>query len=584
MSEWLDFGVYFHFRLICVYFHRQLTTLPCKSKVKYIPVVNNNQQQDKMESRNPASPHSPRRRRSTSEQLFLLRHSNDIKSPEESERVVTKYFKRLASIKESIKNISSNIELGLPCGISVYTYHTFVTLLLISFGFNRWSAWILYLISWFWQISGFVLCFLHTKRPDYEATQRKYETNRALYQSNGVSILKPLHGVPERLLANLDTYFNLNYPKYELLLCIKCREGQEPLIKLVEAMIKKYPNVDATISYGNRDWGVNPKLCNMGTGYDIAKYDLIWIADANIVCSDCVIQDMVDKCALDEKVALVHQVPWMISGPGTTTKDPYSTVGYITGGSVLDRWYFATGHSRTYFIVNHLICTCLNGMSSMIKKKHLEQVGGLKHFGQFVAEDCEIGAALDAKGFKSKLCVHPGLQNLAESDFNTFIDRRVRWARLRYNMPKTATIGPWEIVQESHWCVLVYSVALCWHYDLWEYVVPIALGQAATWCFVDCLVFALLDRSIGLPKAWVDKPNNNLFFDWGKVVDGENGGLTRFLYNLLRHYVLWLVREISVLIIISKALADVSSVAWGGKKFELRGGKSSSKVNQQKVE
>ena len=33
-----------------------------------------------------------------------------------------------------------------------------------------------------------------------------------------------------------------------------------------------------------------------------------WIADANIVGSDCVIQDMVSQCVADENVALVHQV------------------------------------------------------------------------------------------------------------------------------------------------------------------------------------------------------------------------------------------------------------------------------------
>ena len=57
-------------------------------------------------------------------------------------------------------------------------------------------------------------------------------------------------------------------------------------------------------------------------------------------------------------------------------------------------------------------------------------------------------------------------------------------------------------------------------------------------------------------------------------------GLQRFAYNLLRHYLLWLVREVSVLIIIGKALYNVRHVEWGGKQFQLRGAARSASVEQ----
>ena len=88
----------------------------------------------------------------------------------------------------------------------------------------------------------------------------------------------------------------------------------------------------------------------MGTGYQDSKYELVWIADANIVASDATIQDMVEKLVLDPLCGLCHQVPWIISGPGNYGK--LSELGNISGGSVLDRWYFATGHARGYFFAN----------------------------------------------------------------------------------------------------------------------------------------------------------------------------------------------------------------------------------------
>jgi hypothetical protein len=151
-------------------------------------------------------------------------------------------------------------------------------------------------------------------------------------------------------------------------------------------------------------------------------------------------------------------------------------------------------------------------------------------------------------------------------------------------MPKVGQWSPFEILIEAHWYQMFLVVALCWHHNAGLYfMVAAGFSHAAAWCLVDSLQFALLDRSIGLPEAWEDTLSNNLFFDWGKV-STESGGLQRFVYNLFRHYILWIVREVTVFIIIAKALSDISAVGWGGKKFELRGGKASTSVSQMSPE
>ena len=281
-------------------------------------------------------------------------------------------------------------EFKLPCGLPVLAYHLlcFCALAALTLA-SAWSAAVVLVLVWVWQVVGLYATVASLSRPNYDKSRQKYKTHSELYSTNGVSILKPLHGVPQRLATNLEEYFRLRYPAYELLLCIQEERGQGELLRLIARLMEKYPHVDATVSVGCMgDWGINPKVCNMGTGYACAKYDLIWIADANIVCSDCVLQDMVERFAADpDECGLVHQVPWMISGPGRSPHDPYSMEGYISGGSVLDRWYFATGHARGYFGVNYMLFTCLNGMSAMVRKTHMEALGGLRHFAQFVAED-----------------------------------------------------------------------------------------------------------------------------------------------------------------------------------------------------
>jgi hypothetical protein len=74
-----------------------------------------------------------------------------------------------------------------------------------------------------------------------------------------------------------------------------------------------------------------------------------------------------------------------------------------------------------------------------------------------------------------------------------------------------------------------------YYYYYYYLKVPICLGHAAVWCFIDALVFAMMDRSIGLPEVWEDTPSNNLFFDWGKVTT-ESGGLKRFIVRMICYF------------------------------------------------
>ena len=86
-----------------------------------------------------------------------------------------------------------------------------------------------------------------------------------------VSILKPLTGVDPNLFSNLETFFTMNYPKvnflflylislltvfnwfsssqqYELLFCIS--DESDPSLMLVQSLMNKYPDVDASYYIG----------------------------------------------------------------------------------------------------------------------------------------------------------------------------------------------------------------------------------------------------------------------------------------------------------------------------------------------
>ncbi|XP_058533094.1 ceramide glucosyltransferase-like [Ochotona princeps] len=78
---------------------------------------------------------------------------------------------------------------------------------LADFGF------VLFLVLWLIHFMAIIYTRLHINK---KATDKQ-----PCSKLPGVSLLKPLKGVDPNLINNLETFFGLDYPKYEVLLCVQ---------------------------------------------------------------------------------------------------------------------------------------------------------------------------------------------------------------------------------------------------------------------------------------------------------------------------------------------------------------------------
>ncbi|KAJ8955321.1 hypothetical protein NQ318_003414 [Aromia moschata] len=288
----------------------------------------------------------------------------------------------------------------------------------------------------------------------------------------GVTILKPLMGVDPHLVSNLETFFTMNYPMYEILFCIE--DEKDPAINVVRALIEKYPKVSADVFIGGSTVGVNPKINNMNKAYEAASYDLILISDSGIRMKEDTLLDMVNH--MSEKTGLVHQMPFTCDRNGFA--------------ATLEKIYFGTAQARIYLSADFVRVNCHTGMSALMRRPVLEEQGGLKMFGCYLAEDFFIAKCFLDRGWKTAICSQPALQNSGICDVSSFQARLNRWAKLRIAML------PLVIFFEPLTECMVIGAAAAWATSilfLWE---PIAfyLIHILVWFLCDWILLCIVQN------------------------------------------------------------------------------------------
>jgi len=337
----------------------------------------------------------------------------------------------------------------------------------------------------------------------------------------GVSVIKPICQSQETLLENLETFFTLKYPKYEILFCIQEVEDVETN-SIVKKLVDQYPEVDVKIFRGGLEVGVNPKINNMVPAYTAAKYPLILVSDAGIKMKEDTLSDMVRY--MKDDVGLVHQMPYICDRTGLA--------------STLEKVYFGTGHARIYLSANLLGINCATGMSALMRKEVLDKAGGFAAFGIYLAEDFFFAKTMQDHGYHVVISSQPAAQNHGESSITYFQNRISRWAKLRAAMvPHT---------------ILVEPISEC--------MMGGALGAWASYLLfrTDPVVFYLVHV-----LCW-------FLSDWVLIHIVQNGSLP---FNKFDFMVMWLFRECGAPYIFLHSLANPAirwrnlefRLAWGGK-------------------
>ncbi len=229
-----------------------------------------------------------------------------------------------------------------------------------------------------------------------------------------VSIFKPLKGLDEDLEPNLRTFFQLDYPCYQLLFCVA--DHDDPAIGVVRKLMSEFPDRDSHLVIGCPAFGLNPKVESLAAMERHRKHDVILISDSNVRVRPSYLRETACYLA-DPSVGLISNL--------------FTGVGEVHPGATMENLHLNGFIAAGVATAAVLRVTCVVGKSMLMSSKTLQEIGGFAAVRNVLAEDQVIALRVRQSGYSIRLSHHV-IENVNSSrNLKWFLNRHSRWYKIR---------------------------------------------------------------------------------------------------------------------------------------------------------
>ncbi|HET9408573.1 MAG TPA: bacteriohopanetetrol glucosamine biosynthesis glycosyltransferase HpnI [Candidatus Sulfotelmatobacter sp.] len=278
------------------------------------------------------------------------------------------------------------------------------------------------------------------------AAQRYLSVHPANLQScEPISILKPLAGLDLDLESNLLTFFQQDYPEFEILFAV--RRADDPATAVVEKLQQEFPGVPSRLIVTGEPPYPNAKVYSLDHMLGAAKNDLVVMSDSDIRVDANLLRTIADEFQ-DSKL-------------GVATC-PYRAV---PGPSLWSRLE-ATG-MNTDFWGSALVARMLEGMRFAVgptiaaRRRILEEIGGFERLKDYLAEDFVLGKFAAERGYGVILSSYVIEHHIGNATLRENIAHRVRWTRSTRRSRPSGYVGQ-LFTMPLPIALLVCAVAPAW--------------------------------------------------------------------------------------------------------------------------
>lgn len=245
---------------------------------------------------------------------------------------------------------------------------------------------------------------------------RRYRAARPpeLSGAEPVSILKPLHGLDEGLEENLRSFFEQDYPAFELLFA--AREASDPALALVERLRASYPAVPVRTFVTGEPPYPNAKVWSLEIMMREAAHDLLVMSDSDIRVTPEMLKVIAAEFQ-DGKTAVATCPYRAVAGDSLWSRLEAAGMNTEFWGGCLTARLVEGG---VHFAVGPTIAA---------RRRVIEEIGGWPTLSQYLAEDFVLGQFASARGHGVILSSYVIEHRIGTQAMGPNFAHRLRWNR-----------------------------------------------------------------------------------------------------------------------------------------------------------
>jgi len=236
-----------------------------------------------------------------------------------------------------------------------------------------------------------------------------------------VSLFKPLHGVEPDLEEHLATFFEQDYPEYEIL--FGARVASDAGLEAARRVAARYPHIPVKFVLTGEPWHINAKVCTLELMEKAAAHNVFVISDSDVRVAPEYLREVVAPFA-DEKTGAVTCLYRGVAERGLWAKLEAAGMSIemtsgVLAADLMEGMQFTLGPTMA------------------VRRSCVREIGGFGMLGPYCADDFVLGNAIAANGHTVVLSTHVIDHLVLNSDFADSHKHQIRWMKsTRFSRPK----------------------------------------------------------------------------------------------------------------------------------------------------
>lgn len=250
--------------------------------------------------------------------------------------------------------------------------------------------------------------------------RRRHQARQADFHPR-VSLLKPLHGDEPNLDAHIATFFEQDYPNFEILFC--ARTADDAGLQTARRVATHYPSIPAKFLTTGENTYINAKVSSLEKMAEAAGTDIFIISDSDVRVTPDYIREVVAPFA-NTSVGAVTCFYRGVADKGLWSKLEAAGMSIEMTSGVL----VANMMEGMQFTL---------GPTMAVRRSCVDEMGGFGHLGPYCADDFVLGNQVATHGHEVVLSDHVIDHIVLNLSFTASVKHQVRWMKsTRFSRPK----------------------------------------------------------------------------------------------------------------------------------------------------